>query len=64
LINVPLKWVNGEFAVEHEGGHLPFEADVSALVDFGKSNRLSVSVNNVLTNVTVPQGVVEWMYGR
>ncbi|CAB3382735.1 Hypothetical predicted protein [Cloeon dipterum] len=49
-------WVNGNFAVGHEGGHLPFEADISSLLNFGKSNRVTVSVSNVLSNVTVPQG--------
>ncbi|XP_059484604.1 beta-glucuronidase-like [Neocloeon triangulifer] len=55
-------WVNGDFVVEHEGGHLPFEADVSTAVVFGQSNRVTVAVDNVLTNVTVPQGQVELIY--
>ena len=37
-------WVNGECAGEHEGGYLPFELDVSSLVEFGAENEIVVRV--------------------
>ena len=36
-------WVNGRLAVEHEGGYLPFEADIGALVRPGR-NEVAVAV--------------------
>src|SRR3954449_4694660 len=36
-------WVNGRLAVEHEGGYLPFEAEIGALVRPGR-NEVVVAV--------------------
>ena len=36
-------WVNGSLAVEHEGGYLPFEAEIGALVRPGR-NEVAVAV--------------------
>ena len=36
-------WVNGRLAVEHEGGYLPFEAEIGALVRPGR-NEVAVAV--------------------
>ena len=41
----------------HEGGHLPFEADVSAHVQ-KHENCITVAVNNTLFNHSIPQGEV------
>lgn len=42
---------------EHEGGHLPFEADITDLVSYGSSpNRILVAVNNTLTPYSLPPG--------
>jgi beta-glucuronidase len=49
-------WINGAALMEHDGGHLPFEADVTALVAFGNANRVSLALNNTLTAVTLPPG--------
>lgn len=49
-------WVNGIKVGEHEGGHLPFEMDVSGQVRPGDENTVAVRVNNVLTWTTVPPG--------
>ena len=35
-------WVNGQLAAAHEGGYLPFAVDVSALLAFGRPNRITV----------------------
>ncbi|MFN8467369.1 MAG: glycoside hydrolase family 2 TIM barrel-domain containing protein [Caldilineaceae bacterium] len=50
-------WVNGELAGRHEGGHLPFEFDISALVR-PQQNRLVVCVDGALAPDRVPPGNV------
>ncbi len=52
-------WVNGSCCMQHKGGYLPFEADVSAYVNIGGNNRLTVAVNNVLDWTTLPPGEVK-----
>ncbi|MFP3125918.1 beta-glucuronidase [Ectobacillus funiculus] len=49
-------YVNGELAAEHKGGFLPFEAEINSLLQAGK-NRLTVAVNNVLDDSTLPVGI-------
>ncbi|KAM5228650.1 beta-glucuronidase [Ctenodactylus gundi] len=53
-------WVNGVHVAEHEGGHLPFEADISKLVQTGPlfSCRITVAINNTLTPHTLPPGTI------
>ncbi|XP_023511311.1 beta-glucuronidase isoform X1 [Equus caballus] len=53
-------WVNGVHVAEHEGGHLPFEADVSKLVQSGplSSCRITIAINNTLTPHTLPPGTI------
>ncbi|KAF6203623.1 hypothetical protein GE061_001955 [Apolygus lucorum] len=51
-------WVNGQEVLEHDIGHLPFEAEVTSSVLFGQENRITVELNNTLTPTTVPQGSV------
>ncbi|KAM6157182.1 beta-glucuronidase isoform 1-T1 [Erethizon dorsatum] len=53
-------WVNGVHVAEHEGGHLPFEADISKLVQTGPltSCRVTIAINNTLTPHTLPPGTI------
>lgn len=51
-------YVNGKHAVNHTGGHLPFEADVSGLLKAGVENHITVAVNNELSAHTLPPGHV------
>ncbi|XP_017149265.1 beta-glucuronidase [Drosophila miranda] len=51
-------WINGRNAMRHSIGHLPFEAEITNLLNFGGENRITVMCNNRLTNRTVPQGQV------
>ena len=44
--------------MEHNGGHLPFECEVTSLLVVGGSNRLTVAVDNRLTSTTLPPGKV------
>ncbi|CAM1154623.1 GUSB (predicted) [Pycnogonum litorale] len=49
-------FLNGISVVNHTGGHLPFEAELSEHINWSGSNLLTVAVNNTLTPDTVPQG--------
>ncbi|KAL3971367.1 glutaminyl-peptide cyclotransferase [Sarotherodon galilaeus] len=59
-------WVNGEKVTEHEGGHLPFEAEISSLIrrDPMKPCRITIAVNNTLTLETLPPGTIQYMNDR
>lgn len=59
-ISLCLQWVNGIHVVEHEGGHLPFEADISKLVQSGPLTtcRVTIAINNTLTPHTLPPGTI------
>lgn len=52
-------WVNGQSAVNHSGGHLPFEADIAPFipsdVTYAKLH-VVVAVNNTLSPTTLPPG--------
>lgn len=48
-------YVNGALVARHRGGFLPFEADVTAAARPGE-NLLSVLVNNVVDETTLPAG--------
>ena len=49
-------FVNGVRVAEHEGGFLPFTADVTEVVRYNAVNRLVVKVNNELTETNIPCG--------
>lgn len=49
-------YVNGVRAAEHEGGFLPFVADVTEIVRYNAKNRVVVLVNNELTETNIPCG--------
>lgn len=52
-------WVNGQQAMNHSGGHLPFECDITSFIpsDVKSSKvRVVVAVNNTLTPTTIPPG--------
>ncbi|XP_022257427.1 beta-glucuronidase-like isoform X2 [Limulus polyphemus] len=51
-------FLNGIWVVNHTGGHLPFQADVTNNVKFSVKNWLTVALNNTLTHHTIPQGKV------
>ncbi|XP_052798227.1 beta-glucuronidase-like isoform X2 [Mya arenaria] len=53
-------YVNGQQVMTHEGGHLPFEAEVTSSVHIGSVNRLTVALNNTLTPTTLPPGSIEY----
>ncbi|XP_060576094.1 beta-glucuronidase-like isoform X2 [Ruditapes philippinarum] len=53
-------WVNGQEAMSHEGGHLPFEAEVTNMLHLDGSNYVTVAMNNTLTPTTLPPGAIEY----
>lgn len=44
--------------MSHEIGHLPFVEDVTQYLKFGQENLITVAVDNVLLQTTVPQGYI------
>jgi beta-glucuronidase len=52
-------WVNGEKTIEHKGGYLPFEVDISELIKYGVENRVTIAVNNILDWTTLPPGEIK-----
>lgn len=54
-----LVWVDGAEVVRHEGGYLPFEADITDVVEPGAPARITVCVDNTLSFHSIPPGVVE-----
>ena len=49
-------FVNGVKITEHEGGFLPFSADVTDVVRYNAENKVVVKVNNELTVTNIPCG--------
>ncbi len=49
-------YVNGRRAVSHEGGFLPFLANVTGMVRYNDFNRVTVVVNNELNVTSIPCG--------
>ncbi|XP_062844852.1 beta-glucuronidase isoform X2 [Trichomycterus rosablanca] len=56
-------WVNGVNVMEHEGGHLPFEVDISSVIrkDLEMPCRITIAVNNTLNLHTLPPGSIQYM---
>jgi beta-glucuronidase len=51
-------YVGDRLVAEHVGGYTPFEADLTGIVTPGGSFRLTIGVNNELTDITIPPGTV------
>jgi beta-galactosidase/beta-glucuronidase len=52
-------WVNGIFVTQHEGGHVPFHADITHALQPG-SNRITVRVEDASTDLEQPRGKQYW----
>lgn len=52
-------WINGKISGEHQGGYLPFEFDITDLINDDSECLLVIRVNNTLNHDTIPQGVSE-----
>ncbi|MGP3962285.1 beta-glucuronidase [Nonomuraea sp. 3N208] len=51
-------YVDDVLVAEHVGGYTPFEADITEHVRAGQEFRLTIGVNNELTNTTIPPGTI------
>jgi beta-glucuronidase len=51
-------YADERLVAEHTGGYTPFEADLTGIVEPGAAFRLTVGVDNRLTNLTIPPGTV------
>lgn len=49
-------YVNGVLVTEHNGGFLPFEAELNRYLTGGK-NRITVAANNIVDESTLPVGI-------
>ncbi|CAC5424499.1 uidA [Mytilus coruscus] len=58
------QWINSVFLVEHEMGHLPFEAEIQDIAKFGSVNYFTVAVDNTLTPTTLPPGEIVYKHGN
>ncbi|KAH9511727.1 hypothetical protein DERF_010166 [Dermatophagoides farinae] len=56
-------WINGQHVMNHTGGHLPFQTDITDyLYDGNHVNHITVAVNNELSQNTIPQGSYKVKY--
>ncbi|XP_037125695.1 beta-glucuronidase [Syngnathus acus] len=55
-------WVNGVEVTQHNGGHLPFEAEIGSVIraDPKSPCRITIAVNNTLTLETLPPGTIQY----
>jgi len=53
-------WVNGQLAATHEGGHTPFWADITSMLDASGRQRVTVMVVDDPHDLTKPRGKQDW----
>lgn len=53
-------WVNGLLAATHEGGHTPFWADITAILNADGPQRVTVRVEDDPHDLTKPRGKQDW----
>src|SRR4028119_1223280 len=53
-------WVNGQFVIEHEGGHTPFTADITAVLNLSGSQRVTVWAQDDPQDLEKPRGKQDW----
>ncbi|MGL5415153.1 MAG: beta-glucuronidase [Clostridium sp.] len=51
-------YINGNLVMEHKGGFTPFEGELNKFLKSGE-NRVTVAVNNIVDESTLPVGLVE-----
>ena len=57
--HVATVWCNGVEITSHEGGFLPFSADITDAAVYGGMNHIAVRVNNELSETRLPCGTVK-----
>ena len=53
-------WVNGQFVIEHEGGHTPFTADITAVINPIGPQRVTVWAQDDPQDLAKPRGKQDW----
>lgn len=53
-------WVNGRYAVRHEGGHTPFSVDITDHADSGGTAVIVVKAQDYGKELTLPRGKQFW----
>jgi len=53
-------WVNGSLVAEHEGGHTPFSADITANLSATGEQVVVVRAEDQPTDITQPRGKQDW----
>ena len=53
-------WVNGQLAATHEGGHTPFSADITSMLDASGRQRVTVMAIDDPHDLTKPRGKQDW----
>lgn len=53
-------WVNGQLAMTHEGGHTPFSADITHLLDASGRQNVTVRAEDDPADLTKPRGKQDW----
>jgi hypothetical protein len=53
-------WVNGRFVTSHEGGHTPFSADSTSVLNATGEQRVTVMVEDDPSDLTKPRGKQDW----
>ncbi len=57
-------WVNGCLAVTHEGGHTPFWADITNMLDPSGKQTVTVQVEDDPHELAKPRGKQDWQLSR
>ncbi|MCR1903276.1 beta-glucuronidase [Lactobacillus taiwanensis] len=52
-------FINGQEVGQHEGGFLPFQVKISDYIQYDQANRITVLVNNELSEKAIPCGTEE-----
>ena len=53
-------WVNGQFMVEHEGGHTPFSVDITPVLNENGPQRVTVWAADDPYDLAKPRGKQDW----
>ncbi|MDB5779671.1 MAG: putative b-glycosidase, Glycoside Hydrolase Family 2 [Polaromonas sp.] len=53
-------WVNGQLAMTHEGGHTPFSADITHLLDPSGVQTVTLRAEDDPADLTKPRGKQDW----
>ncbi|MGG7606863.1 glycoside hydrolase family 2 protein [Massilia sp. BKSP1R2A-1] len=54
-------WVNGQLVAEHEGGHTPFQADISGAMNEDGRQVITVFVEDDPADLAKPRGKQDWL---